>query len=89
MADARTERCWEGRSYATADDRIAEAVFAWADADSDDDVAYHRAKMRHRKALISAGWTPPGPKQHRRPSMLTNQLPLWRHAKPVPSPGPK
>lgn len=43
--------------------RLLEAVLAWADADTDDDVAYHRAEMRHAKAmeahLLAKGWRPP------------------------------
>ena len=39
-------------------ERCEEAALALADADSDDDVAYHRAKARFRAAVLAFKFTP-------------------------------
>jgi hypothetical protein len=37
---------------------VMEGILAVADADSDDDVAYHRAWCRFWEAVRAAGWSP-------------------------------
>lgn len=52
-------------SYATANERILEAILAVAEADTEDDRQYHAAMMRHRKTLLDLGWRPPIKRQSR------------------------
>ena len=68
----------EGRAvYSSSRERILESMLAIVDADAEDNAAYHRAWVRWRKTMLECGWRPPG--QHKpKPSMVTNQLPLWR-----------
>jgi hypothetical protein len=47
------------RVYASPAARILEAAIALADADSEDDEAWHRSWVRLRKTLVETGWTPP------------------------------
>lgn len=71
----------DGKTYRRRDGRILEAVIALADADADDDRAYHRAWARFFKTLDDLGWRQPA-RRHLKPSMVTEQLPLpWRRAK--------
>jgi hypothetical protein len=67
----------DGKTYRTRDGRLLEAIIAVADADAEDDTEWHRGWVRFRKTLVDLGWRPPA--ERRKPSMLTNQLPLpWR-----------
>jgi hypothetical protein len=45
--------------YASPAARILEAALAIAEADSEDDAAWHRCWVRLRKTLVEVGWTPP------------------------------
>jgi hypothetical protein len=67
----------DGKTYRTREGRILESMIAVVDADADDDVAWHRAWVRWRKTMLECGWRPPA--TQRRPSQVTNQLPLWRN----------
>jgi hypothetical protein len=77
----------DGKTYRTRDGRLLEAIIAVADADAEDETDWHRAWCRFNKTLRDLGYRQPA--QHRGPSMLTHQLPLPWHAKPVPSSGRK
>lgn len=68
------------RNYISAWARIQEACIAVADADADDDAAYHRARVRFRKTLIECGWRPPHERKSKRGERLIKfQLTLWRN----------
>ncbi len=53
-----------GGRYDSPTGRILEAAIAIADADSEDDAAWHRGWMRLRKTLVELGWKPPPSKTH-------------------------
>lgn len=59
--------------------RVLEAAESWVDADSEDDVDYHRRKMRMVKAMeshfLAKGWTPPR-KRKQRASVAVESLTL-------------
>lgn len=67
------------KTYVSREARIQEACIAIADADSDDDAAYHRAWVRFRKTLVECGWRPPGKKPKRGERIVRYQLTLWRN----------
>jgi hypothetical protein len=48
----------EGGRYKSRRAIVLEAIIAIADADSEDDVAYHRAWCRLWEAMRAAGWAP-------------------------------
>lgn len=55
-------------------ERCEEAAYALADADSDDDVAYHRARARFRAALLAFHFE--APRRQRREMPEQAPLPL-------------
>jgi hypothetical protein len=73
----------DGKQYRRRDGRILEAVIALADADADDDRAYHAAWARFFKTLNQLGWKqPPRCRCRPGPAMVTEQLPLpWRRGR--------
>jgi hypothetical protein len=68
----------DGKTYRTREGRLLEAIIAVADADAEDDRAYHRAWVRWRKAMVECGWKPPRAKP--RPGVRCGwmQLSLWK-----------
>jgi len=64
LSDLRDVRRDDGKLlYATPVARLLECAISIADADSEDDEAWHRSWMRLRKTLVETGWTPP-PRDH-------------------------
>jgi hypothetical protein len=59
ISELRSEIRNGKREYGSPVARILEAAISIADADSDDDRAWHRSWMRLRKTLLDLGWAPP------------------------------